>query len=129
MHYFGADGKALMPLRLALLVAAALIFAPHQPGGETSSSAEGADLTARVLAPTFDEGATRSATQEFSYLFTTRHATRLSTDPKPGHPISVLVAGIALSVLWLLRPNQNRALHRIHCSPRLSRGPPLLQLA
>jgi hypothetical protein len=115
--------------RLALLVAAALIFAPYQSGGETSKSSRGADLAARVLAPTFDEGAIRGATQDFNHQLTSRRATRLNTEPSLVRPAGVLSVGIALSVLWLLSLEQIRALHRFRYASRLSRGPPLLQLA
>jgi hypothetical protein len=129
MQYFGADGKALMKLRLPLLVAAALIFAPYQAWGKTPGPAEGADLAARVLAPPFDEGAIRSPIQELSQQLTSRHTTRLIPDPKLGHPIAAVRAGVTLSVLWLLSQEQSRDRPRFHRSPRLSRGPPLLQLA
>jgi hypothetical protein len=129
MKYLGANGKGPMLPRLALLVAAALIFAPYQSGGETSNPSGGADLAARVLAPTFDEGAIRRATQDFDHQLTSQ----LATSPESG-PSLVRLAGdfwlrIALPVLWLLSLEQIQALHRIRNAPKLSRGPPLLQLA
>jgi hypothetical protein len=129
VQYFGANGKGLMLPRLALLVAAALIFAPYQSGEETSKPPRGADLAARVLAPTFDEGAIRGATQDFNHLLTSRHTTRLSAEPSLVRPAGAFRVGIALSLIWLLSLEQIRALHRFLHSSRLSRGPPLLQLA
>jgi hypothetical protein len=127
MQYLGANGKGLMLPRLALLVAAALIFAPYQSGGETSKPSKGADLAARVLAPAFDEGAIRSATQDFNQQLTSRRLTRLNTELLLVRPAWPLRVGIALSVLWLLTLEQIRALHRFRFASRLSRGPPLLQ--
>ena len=129
MQYLGANGKGLMLPRLALLVAGALIFAPYQSGEEMSKASGGADLAARVLAPTFDEGAIRDATQDFTHQLTNRHATRLNTEPSLVRPAGAARVGIALSVLWLLSIEQIRALHRFRYASRLSRGPPLLQLA
>jgi hypothetical protein len=129
MQYLGANGKGLMLPRLALLVSAALIFAPYQSGEETSKLPGGADLAARVLAPTFDEGAIRGATHDFNHQLTTRHATRLDTEPSLVWPAGALRVAIALAVLWLLSLERIRALHRFRYAPRLSRGPPLLQLA
>jgi hypothetical protein len=79
-----------------------------------------------MLAPTFDEGALRSAL-DVHYRLTNRHATRLSTQPPLVHSINALLMGLALFVVWLLIPEQTRARHRYRYLPRLSRGPPPLR--
>jgi len=129
MQYLGANGKGLMLPRLALFVAAALIFAPYQSEGETPKPSRGADLAARVLAPTFDEAAIRGATQDFTHQLTSRQARRLNTEPSLVRPAGAPWVGIALSVLWLLSLGQISVFHRFRHASRLSRGPPLLQLA
>lgn len=118
-----------MQVRLALLIAAAVIFAPYPSGEEYPEPPRGADLAARVLAPTFDEGAMRSATQEVNHQLTSQHATRLNPERAVVGPVSALLVGVALSVVWLLRFERIRVLHRYRYSSKLSRGPPLLQLA
>jgi hypothetical protein len=130
MQYLGADGKGLMQLRLPLLISAVVIFAPYQSGGTIFVVAPNrSDLAPRVLAATLDDGAQRPAAQEFGHQLTSpRRATRLNTDAPLVSPIGALLGG-ALSVLWWLSIQQSRVLRRFRYAPRLSRGPPLSQLA
>jgi len=118
-----------MRLRLALLAAAAVIFAPYPSGPTSSEPPGGADLAARVLAPTVDEGAIRSATHDVNHHLTSRQATRLSSAPSVMSLARILQAGVAFSILWLLGRERIRSRHRLRCSLTLGRGPPLLNLA
>jgi len=118
-----------MRLRLALLAAAAVIFAPYPYGPEPSEPSGGADLAARVLAPAVDEGAIRNATPDVNHHLTSRQASRLSSAPSVMGLVRVLQAGVAFSILWLLGRERIRSRHRLRRSLTLGRGPPLLNLA
>lgn len=63
LHFYevawGSARKVLMRSRFALLIAAAVVFAPGWYGQGEPRAAQGSDLAARVLAPTVDEGAMR----------------------------------------------------------------------
>ena len=90
----------------------------------------GADLPARMLAPTVDKEAHRPAAQESGYQLTSRrHASRLNPEPSLLSPMGPLLGGAALSVLWWLSIRQTLVVRRFRYTPRLSRGPPLLQPA
>ncbi len=114
--------------RLALLVAAAVVFAPGWQGDGSPTPPRGSDLAARVLAPTFDQGAIRDAVADVKHQPSARQAKR-----RPGD-ISAAVAGFGLVaaglvILWVLafvrRPFFSPpALHAF-----FSRAPPYLQPA
>jgi len=129
MQYVVGIGKGLMLPRLALLVAAALIFAPYETGGEPPEPSRGADLAARVLAPTFDEGAIRGAAKAFNHQLTSRDVTRFNGGPSLVLSAETIPVGIAVFALWLLRVEQIRLVHSFYRATRVSRGPPLLRFA
>ena len=131
MQYLGAGRKGFMRLRLALLISAVLTFVPHQSWGKAPvEPSNGADLPARMLAPTVDKEANRPAAQESGYQLTTRrHAVRLNTEPPLLTPMVAFLGGATLSVLWWLSVRQRRVVRRFRCTPKLSRGPPLPQPA
>src|ERR671919_438498 len=116
-----------MGLRPALFVIAAVIFAPYSSGDRPSEPPRGADLAARVLAPTVDEGAIRGTTPEVNHQVASRHVTK--PNPAASLVIRALLAGVGLAVLWLVASHRLRVPQRSRHSPRLSRAPPLFQLA
>ena len=68
-----------MRSRFALLVAAAVIFAPGWQGQGPPQHSQGSDLAARVLAPTVDEGAISRAATGIKHELSDRHAKRWRT--------------------------------------------------
>jgi hypothetical protein len=56
-----------MRFELALLTAAAVIFAPGWQAPITSSSSSGVELAGRILAPTFDEASAASPADRVAY--------------------------------------------------------------
>jgi hypothetical protein len=91
-----------MRSRFALLVAAAVIFAPGWDGHGPPQHPRGSDLTARVLAPTVDEGAIRSAAAELKDQLSGRHAKRW----RPGLTVEVITTSgvdpLALVIIWVV---------------------------
>ena len=115
--------------RLALLVIAAVIFAPGWYGQGQMEPPQGADLAARVLAPTFNEGIVRDRAAGVTHQLTGR-------DTKRVHPIDplaglapFLVATFGPAVMWLISSDLIGLTRRVRRSRRLSRAPPLLQPA
>ena len=115
--------------RLALLVAAALIFAPYQTGGDLPGPSRGADLAARVLAPTFDEGTIRGAAKDLNHQLINQDITRAGGGQSLVATAGTIPVGIAVFVLWLLGVEQIRLVHRFYRASRVSRGPPLFRFA
>jgi hypothetical protein len=118
-----------MRSRLALLVAAAIIFAPAPYERRQSEPPLGADLALRMLAPTFDEGTLGEAVPEVKRQVRGRHVKRF-------HPAVTLAGGLALmagliglALLWLIASNSVQVIGLIRLSAGFSRAPPALQLA
>ena len=123
-------GKACMRSRLALLVTAAVIFAPgwHEQGHPTPPQAD--HLAARMLAPTWEKGAIRRGGPEVEHEVKDRYIERLyPIDPPAALLILALSIG-GLALLWLVASHRGPTPHRFCHSKGLSRAPPLrLQLA
>jgi hypothetical protein len=119
-----------MRSRFALLVAAAVIFAPGGHGHGRPQAPRGSDLAARVLAPTMDEGAIREAAADVKHQFGGRQAKRWRP-PIAFEAVSAFGLGaLGLVTFWLFSFHFGSLLvllNRLSC--RFSRAPPRLQPA
>jgi hypothetical protein len=118
-----------MRSRLALLVVAAVIFAPGWDGQQPPEHPRGSDLAARVLAPTVNEGAIREAGADVRHQLSGRQAKRWRPDVAFEAVPTFGVGAITLLILWLVAsyPGSLPALIRLRF--RFGRAPPRLQPA
>ncbi len=119
-----------MRSRVALLVAAAVIFAPGWQGQGSPRHLQGSDLAARVLAPTVDEGAIRGAVADIKHELNGRHAKRW----RMGITFEVIptfgLGALALVIFWVVVAFYSGSflgLYRLRF--RFTRAPPRLQPA
>jgi hypothetical protein len=117
-----------MRSRLALLVAATIVFAPGWNGRGRTEPPRGGELAVRILAPTFDEGQIREPAWDIKQQVRSGYAKPFRFLPmSPGADGFTLSAG-ALALLWLLLVGGERLIRRIPLRSTCSRAPPL-QLA
>jgi hypothetical protein len=114
-----------MRSRLALVLAAAVVFAPGWQGGTTPEPLRGSDLAALVLAPTVDEGAVRESVRDVKHQLGAQQAKR-----RPD-VISATVTGLGLAttglvIVWVLAFYRRRLLSQPTLHTYLSRAPPRL---
>jgi hypothetical protein len=125
----GWTERLSMGSRLALVVAAAVIFAPGWYGQEAPQHPRSSDLAARVLAPTVDEGAMREAAADLKHQLSSRQGKR----SRPSLPSPAIVAlglgAIALVIFWGVACHRQQLPLRFRLRHRFSRAPPLLQPA
>jgi hypothetical protein len=117
-----------MRSRLALLVAATIVFAPGWNGHGRPEPARGGELAVRMLAPTFDEGQFREPVRDIKEQVRSGYATSprsLPTSPGAG---GFALSAVALALLWVLSVTGERLTRCIPLLSRCSRAPPL-QLA
>jgi hypothetical protein len=118
-----------MRSRIALAVAAAVVFAPGWPGHEAPQPLGESDLAARVLAPTGDVGVIRDAGFDVKHQLSDSHVKR----SRPGFTLAAVAAlGIgvmALAVLWRVPSHRVLFLRLLLLRFRFSRAPPRLQPA
>lgn len=119
--------SSVLGSRLVLFVIAAVIFAPGWYGRGRSEPPLGGDLAARILAPTWDEGAVARAAPEVKPLLR-GHYERFHSVTF-AYLAAFIPGTLALAFLWLIVPNRVRSILRFHTSTRVSRAPPVLQLA
>lgn len=117
-----------MRSRLALLVAAAVVFAPGWQGEGAPDPSTGSDLAARVLAPTVDKGRVRDSLVDVKHQLGLRQTKR-----RPGI-VSITVtpfalAAIAFLLLWVVSCLPGSLIHLFRPRSRFSRAPPRLQPA
>jgi hypothetical protein len=115
--------------RLALFVVAAVIFAPGWYGRGRPQPAQGADLAARILAPTWDEGTVARTAPEPKQQPRGRYGKRLQQDANVAYLTSFMLGPLGFAFLWLFASGHMRPIVHVGHSSRLSRAPPLLQLA
>lgn len=115
-----------MRSRLALFVVAVVIFAPGWYGRGHSARPQGADLAARMLAPTWDEAITRAA-PEVKPQPSGQHVKRFHSATNFAY-LAAFMPETGLAFFWLIACNRVRSIARFSRSTRLSRAPPLLQL-
>ena len=117
-----------MRSRFALLVAAAVVFAPGWQGEGSPEPPEGSDLAARVLAPTVDKGAVRETAVDIRHQLGVRQAKR-----GPGvisvAATTVRFAALAFVFLWIVFSSARSPVHLFRARTHFSRGPPRLQPA
>lgn len=115
--------------RLALVVVAAVIFAPGWYARGRPEPPRGADLAARILAPTWDEGTVARAAPEVKPDPRGQYVERIRSAANFASLAAFTLGTLGLGFLWLTASNRVRAIVRFRRSSRLSRAPPLLQLA
>ena len=117
-----------MRSRLALLVAATIVFAPGWNGRERPESPRGGDLAVRMLAPTFGEGQIREPAWDIKQQVRSRYAKPSRSLPMPLGAVGFAPSATALALLWLLSDSRERLIRSIPLRRGFSRAPPL-QLA
>ncbi len=117
-----------MRTRLALLVAAAIVFAPGWNGRGRPEPPRGGDLAVRILAPTFDEAQFREVASDLEQHVRSRYANPsrpIATSPSAvGHALGAM----ALALLWLISLGSEHLIRLTLPPTGFSRAPPL-QLA
>jgi hypothetical protein len=118
-----------MRLRLAPLVAAAIIFAPGWHGQGPRQHPGGSDLAARVLAPTVDEGAIREGAEDVGHQLDGRQAKRWRPAVTFGAVTVSVLGAIAFVAFWVVASYVVPVLCLFRLRFRFSRAPPRLQPA
>jgi hypothetical protein len=118
-----------MRSRFALLIAAAVVFAPGWYGREAPQHPRGSDLAARVLAPTVDEGAIREVAADSKHQLSTRQSKRWRPSLTTAAIAAFGLGAIALVILWAVACHRESQPPRLRLCHRLSRAPPRLQPA
>jgi hypothetical protein len=118
-----------MRLRVALLVAAAVIFAPGWHGHGRPQNPRASDLAARVLAPTVDDGAIREAAADVRDQLGGRQTKRW----RPGITLEAAatfgVGALAFALFWFVASYSGPLIGLYQLRFRFSRAPPRLQPA
>ena len=117
-----------MRSRVAILIAAAVVFAPGWHRQAAPRHVEGGALVARVLAPTVDEGLQEAAT-DVKHQLGVRQLKRWHPSLTSVGTFGASVAATALVVLWIVATHRGRLNFVYRFSKRLSRAPPRLQPA
>jgi hypothetical protein len=114
-----------MRSRLALLVAAAIVFAPGWNGRGQPEPPRGGDLAVRILAPTFDEGQVRELASDIKQNVRSRYAE--PSRPTATFPGSVgfALGATALALLWLISFGPEHLFRLTLPRTGFSRAPPL----
>jgi hypothetical protein len=121
--------KVDMRSRLALWVAAAIVFAPGWNGPGQPEPPRGGDLAVRILAPTFDEAQVREVASDIKQQVRGRRYAKPSR-PIPMSPgaVGLALGATAFALLSLLSVSRERLIRCIPLRTGFSRAPPL-QLA
>jgi hypothetical protein len=117
-----------MRSRLALLVAAAIVFAPGWNGRGRPEAPRGGELAVRILAPTFDEGQIRETARDIKQQVKSRYAKPSGSLPNSPGSVGHAPSATALAIFWLLFVSRDRPTRCIPPRSGCSRAPPL-QLA
>lgn len=120
--------SSLMRSSLALFVVAAVIFAPRWDGRGGTEPPQGVELAARMLAPNWGEVAVGRATPAVTPQPRGQYAKRVHSAAF-AYLGAFMPATLGLAFLWLIVSTRVRPIVRLRHSSRLSRAPPLLQLA
>jgi hypothetical protein len=118
-----------MRSRFALLIAAAVVFAPGWYGQGEPRSPRGSDLAARVLAPTVDEGVMRQATADANHQFGGGQTKRWRPSFALGGVLTFGLGAIALVTFWTVASHRATLPRLLQSRFRFSRAPPHLQPA
>jgi hypothetical protein len=118
-----------MRSRFAIVIAAAVVFAPGWYGQTASPPGHAGDIIARVLAPTVGEAAMPKGTTDVKLQLSVRQLKRWppSFDPLPA--MGATMGSTALLVLWIVALYPARPVFVYRFSRRLSRAPPRFQPA
>jgi hypothetical protein len=117
-----------MRSRLALLIAATIVFAPGWNGPGRTEPPRGGELAVRILAPTFDEGQIREPAWDIKQNVRSRYAKPSRSLPMFLGALGSALTATALALLWLLFVGGERLIRCIPLRTTCSRAPPL-QLA
>jgi hypothetical protein len=114
-----------MRLRFALLIAAAVIFAPGWDGQGPPPHPHASDFVARVLAPTVDEGALRDPEADLTEMGSPQMRRWRPADAFEG-TASFGIGGLALIIFCLVATRAGSPFDLYQLRHRSSRAPPLL---
>jgi len=117
-----------MRSRLALFVAAAIVFAPGWDGRGRPEAPHVDELAVRILAPTFDEGQIRETARDIKQQVRSRYAKPSRSLPISPGSVGHALSATALALLWLLFDSRERLIRCIPLPSGCSRAPPF-QLA
>ncbi len=112
----------------ALLVAAAVVFAPGWYGEGPPQPPRGSDLAARVLAPTVDQGSIRTAVADAKDQLGSRQSKR-HADPVSTAAATLGFSAIASLFFWIIVPHAGSVVRPFLLRAGFSRAPPRLQPA
>jgi hypothetical protein len=118
-----------MRLRLAIVIAVAVVFAPGGHGEAAPRHAEDSGLAARVLAPTIDEGAIQQAAADVKHQLSGRQLKRWRPSLTSVGTFGASVTATGLVLFWIVATHCGRLNFVYRFSKRLSRAPPRLQPA
>jgi hypothetical protein len=91
-----------MRSRFAILVAAAVVFAPGSQGQGLPQHLHGSDLAARVFAPAVGDGAIRGAAADTKHELSGRHAKRWRTGITYEVFPNFALGALALVIFWVV---------------------------
>ncbi len=117
-----------MRSRLALLIAATIVFAPGWNGRGRPEPPRGSDLAVRILTPTFGEGQIRVPAWVIKQQVRSGYAKPARSLPMSPGVVELALSAAALALLWLLSVCRERLIRCIPLRRGCSRAPPL-QLA
>ncbi len=115
--------------RFALLIAAAVIFAPGSDEQGVSQHPPESNLAARVLAPTVDEGAVRETAADLEHQLGGWQAKRWPSSSTLEAVLAFGLGALALAILGLVTSYSGRPVGNYQLRFRFSRAPPHLQPA
>jgi len=119
--------RSLMRSRLALFVAAAVVFAPGWYA--RSEPPREAGLAERMLAPTGDEAAFTRGAAKIKPQLSGQYVKRIDPGASVAYVAAFMLGTLGLAFLWLIACDRVRSIFRFTCWTRLRRAPPFLQLA
>jgi hypothetical protein len=120
--------KVDMRSRLALWVAAAIVFAPGWNGPGQPEPPRGGDLAVRILAPTFDEGQVREVASDIKQQVRGRYAKTSRPTTTSPDAVGFALGATGLALLWLISFVPEHLIRSTLLRTGFSRAPPL-QLA
>jgi hypothetical protein len=118
-----------MRSRFALLIAAAVVFAPGWYGREAPQHPRGSDLAARVLAPTVEEGALREAAADVMRQLGDQQARIRRPDITFESVASLGFGALATLLLWIADTFSRTPFGLNRLRSRFDRAPPRLRSA
>jgi hypothetical protein len=113
----------------ALLIAAAVVFAPGWNGREAPGHPGGNDLAASVMAPTVEEGAVREGVADVMRQFGDQQARIRRPDITFESVTSLGLGALAMLLLWIAATFSGPPFGLNQLRSRSARAPPCLRSA